>query len=160
MAGHALNIVVDHNSDRRRYGFYTGRDYSADTRILYYVSQYKEIPDQEDDNIHKIFAMKAFDLMARSEWQLGFDYADVDFPKAQKTLDYLQKLVDSGILEEYSEVRDPGMPNWLMANRVLDILDVDEQTDTKEKEDGESKQEPGEGTEGDDDSTAPGDPES
>ena len=146
--GIILNILVDHNIEKKRHGIYQG----ADTLIR---DSYDSLLPKIKDNLSKfgdaIGAMQSFDALCRTEW-LGitdFDFADALSDDGLSLYEQLLPFQD-----RYMEVREGGLPNYQLAVDICEVLGVDTKEEENENAEGDQsgEDESGEGSEGETDS--------
>lgn len=136
--GYVLNIIADHNIERKAYGEYGGKDtYLVRGRDLHYnrCDSDDELPPDELNK--KLRAVWMFDWLQRKQWcPISFIYHDLGCK-------YITALLP--LADEYRAARDGGLPNLELCRKVWDVLDI---TDTENKDDtkkdgggGESREE-------------------
>ena len=141
--GIVLNIVVDHNIEKKRQGIYQGAD-------IVIRDSYDNILPKLRDALPKfgdaLGAMQSFDALCRTEW-LGitdFDFADALSDEGLSLYEQLLPLQD-----KYLETRDGGLPNYELTLEICKILGIDskeeEQEDDTDKSGGDEASEGGEG---------------
>ena len=127
--GQALAVVSKSNCQKKRNGMYPGADeYVNDA---YYADHAKFIQEQHNPQLGdlqpEIEAIKAWDVISRGEWQLGTDFnvrASMT-EKGGKLLDNL--LATDGLMQDYQEARNGGMPNIDMTKRLIKEMNDDEE---------------------------------
>ena len=150
--GQAFALVSKHNCHNKRQGIYPG----ADNYITEAVKQDHQsfIAAQQSAQAGQISpeleAIKAFDMISRSKWQVNSDY-DVTSNISSEANTYLNNLLsDPSIMQDYQEFRNGGEPNIEMTKRLIKEMHDDEEegqqkADEMEQEAGQQQEQQGQG---------------
>jgi hypothetical protein len=115
--GYVLNVVEDHNIERKAFGEYGGKDdYLTIGRDIHYSNDKWEQPTKE--LAIKLGAVWVFDWLMRTHWQP----ITHTYPITGKIKVYVDKLMV--LKDEYRAKRKGGEPNVELTKKIWDILDV------------------------------------
>ena len=116
----AHNIVCRHNAQNKRQGVLPGADNylrdNSDEDARHFVDALTQGAQFQPE----LEAVKAFDIIARSNWQTNSDYGVREHisPEAQTMLDKM--LNDDSLLSDYLEGREGGEANIKMTKRLIE----------------------------------------
>ena len=117
--GYALNILVDHNIERKEHGKFEGADkYCHDS----YQKNLARISKEIDKFPDMLGAFISFDMLCRSDWLRTTDFNCRESLSEEGKAKY-DKLLP--FREEYQEGREGGMPNYDLCLRMLDEMGED-----------------------------------
>ena len=118
-----MNIVCDHNCELGNWGVYPGQDVmftefynSCQDELITQIPKLQESPEQ------KLWSIFALAYLCRQEWQ-NLNNIDIkvllkaDNPSIIQHLDLLLVIKD-----KFKAHREPGQPNWDLAQEILRIL--------------------------------------
>lgn len=144
----AHNIVCRHNAQNKRQGILPGADNYLVNDSDIDARRFVQALNAGAQYQPELEAVKAFDIIARNQWQTSSDYGvrEAISPQAQTMLDKM--LNDDSLLSSYLEGRSGGEANIEMTKRLIEEATDEENAEQMQQEaqaGSESKEGEGEG---------------